>query len=272
MNLSRSVDFQERGVLMPRSSAIEFRHFYLNYGDRQVLSDIVLNIPIGSCVGIIGPNGSGKTSLIRSIVGLNKPTDGEVRVLGHQPTRSWRRQTQIGYVPQLRAIDKEFPISVYDVVMLGRAGRLGLFRTPKKKDHDIVKESLARVSMLGLANRPIGQLSGGQQQRVFIARALAQESPVLLLDEPATGLDIPTQQSIYELLEELHGEGITTLTTTHDLLALEFHRFGQILCLNRKVIAFGPPDQVLTPEILTKTFAGMPWPSHLANSKPINLV
>lgn len=249
---------------MSDNYVIEFDHFYLRYGERQILQDIHLRISKGSCIGIIGPNGSGKTSLIRSIVGLNKPSDGMVRVFGERPQRSWRRQHQIGYVPQLKSIDKEFPISVYEVVMLGRVGRLGALHSPRKADHIVVQESLMRVKMLDMAERPIGQLSGGQQQRVFIARALAQESKLLLLDEPATGLDIPTQQSIYELLEQLHEDGITTLTTTHDLLALDFHHFGRILCLNERVIAFGPPEKVLTSEILTRTFSGLPWPHRLA--------
>lgn len=153
--------------------------------------------------------------------------------------------------------------------MLGRVGRLGPLRFARKEDHQVVQESLRRVKMLEMSARPIGQLSGGQQQRVFIARALAQESKLLLLDEPATGLDIPTQQSIYELLELLHEDGITTLTTTHDLLALDFHHFGRILCLNERIIAFGPPEKVLTPEILTKTFSGLPWPHHLGEEEAL---
>lgn len=257
---------------MKDTYVIEFEHFSLNFGPRRVLDNLDLRIPNGSCVGIIGPNGSGKTSLIRSIVGLNQASQGTVHVFGKSPHRAWRRQQQIGYVPQLKSIDKNFPISVYEVVMLGRVGRLGPLHFPKKEDHHIVREALLRVKMNELANRPIGQLSGGQQQRVFIARALAQQSKLLLLDEPATGLDIPTQQSIYELLEQLHDDGITTLTTTHDLLALDFHHFGRILCLNQKVIAFGPPDKVLTPEILTKTFSGFPWPHRLLgddNTEPV---
>lgn len=257
---------------MSENHVIEFDHFYLRYGERQILKDIHLRIPKGSCIGIIGPNGSGKTSLIRSIVGLNKPSNGTIRVFGERPHRSWRRKHQIGYVPQLKSIDKEFPISVYEVVMLGRVGRLGVLHFPQKEDHLVVRESLKRVKMIDMADRPIGQLSGGQQQRVFIARALAQESKLLLLDEPATGLDIPTQQSIYELLEQLHEDGITTLTTTHDLLALDFHHFGRILCLNEQVIAFGPPEKVLTPEILTRTFSGLPWPHRLVEEDTVPAV
>ncbi|MHB1651214.1 MAG: metal ABC transporter ATP-binding protein [Desulfitobacteriaceae bacterium] len=250
---------------MSHPFAIEFDNFDLNFGQNRVLKNINLAIHPGSCIGIIGPNGSGKTSLLRSIVGLNRPSSGKVRVLGQSPGRSWRRRQQIGYVPQLKSMDREFPISVYEVVMLGRVGRLGLGHSPKKEDHLLVEKLLRRVNILDLAHRPIGQLSGGQTQRVFIARALAQESQVLLFDEPGTGLDIPTQQSIYVLLEELHEDGVTTVTTTHDLMALEFHHFEKILCLNKRIVAFGPPEEVLTTDILTKTFSGVPWPSQLAN-------
>lgn len=247
-------------------NVIEFDNFTLRYGKRTVLQNINLQIPAGACVGIIGPNGSGKTSLLRSIVGLTRPSEGQVLVAGKYPERSWRRQHQIGYVPQLKTIDKEFPISVYEVALHGRTGRLGLFHAPRKQDHLVVEDALRRVNMWQLRNRPIGELSGGQLQRVFIARALAQESQLLLLDEPGTGLDIPTQQSIYELLEELHGDGVTTLTTTHDLAALEFHHFDRILCLNQELIAFGLPMEVLTPDTLARTFRGVMLPDRLAAS------
>ena len=243
--------------------AIEFDHFCFNYGSRRILTDVHLGIPAGSCVGVIGPNGSGKTSLLRSITGLNQPTAGHVRVFGHPPTRAWRRQHQIGYVPQLKSIDREFPISVYEVVMLGRTARLGFGHSPRAADHAKVQQALERVNLTAVADRPIGQLSGGQLQRVFIARALAQESAVLLLDEPEAGLDIPAQQNIYTLLEQLHDHRVTTVTTTHDLLALEFHHFDRIICLNQQVIAYGPPEQVLTPELLSRTFGGFPWPSQI---------
>lgn len=248
---------------MSEPFAVEFDRFNLNYGDNEVLKNINLAIPSGTCLGIIGPNGSGKTSLLRSIAGLIQPVSGEVKVFGHVPSRSWRHRQPIGYVPQWKSIDQEFPISVYEVVMLGRTGRLGFFHSPKTEDHALVERILVRVNMLELAARPIGQLSGGQQQRVFIARALAQEANLLLFDEPGTGLDIPTQESIYRLLEELHEDGITTLTATHDLMALEFHHFDRILCLNKHIIAFGPPEEVLTPDILAKTFSGVPWPTKL---------
>lgn len=215
-----------------------------------------MKISQGSCIGIIGPNGSGKTTLLKSIAGLNQPTQGRIQILGNPPTREWRRKIQLGYVPQLKSMDKDFPISVYEVVMLGRTGRLGWFKRPTAKDHEIVRNALQKVNMLHLKNRPIGQLSGGQQQRVLIARALATESKVLLLDEPATGLDIPSQQSIYQLIDKLHGDGITILTTTHDLSTLEYHHFDLVLCLNQTIIAFGPPEEVLIPEILERTFTG----------------
>lgn len=236
--------------------AIEFDSFSFSLSERDILWDINLKISSGSCIGIIGPNGSGKTTLIKSIVGLNQPTKGSVKVLGNPPNRDWRKKIQLGYVPQLKSMDKDFPISVYEVVLLGRTGRLGWFKRPGSEDHSIVEHALEKVNMLNLRDRPIGQLSGGQQQRVLIARALATESSLLLLDEPATGLDVPSQKSIFRLLDDLHGDGITVLTTTHDLSALEYHHFDLILCLNQTVIAFGPPEEVLTPEILERTFTG----------------
>ncbi len=243
-----------------QSSIIQLKHLNVNFGPKLVLRDICLQIPRGSCVGIIGPNGSGKTTLLRTIVGLVKPSSGVIEVMGTSPNRRNRRQSQIGYVPQVRYIDRDFPITVYDVVLQGRVGALGLLRQAGKRDKQIVQTCLAKVGIENLAHAQIGALSGGQQQRTFIARALAQESSLLLLDEPATGLDIPTQQNIYELLEELHQDGVTTLTTTHDLLALDFHRFGYVACINQELVAFGPTQETLTPEVLEKTFSGFPFP------------
>jgi len=234
--------------------AVEFNSFNYSIGEQDILWDINLQIPKGSCIGIIGPNGSGKSTLMKSIVGLNQGSKGEVKVFGQPPNRAWRRKIQLGYVPQLKTMDKDFPISVYEVVLLGRTGRIGWFRRPQAQHHELVKQALKKVNMLDYKDRPIGQLSGGQQQRVLIARALATESPLILLDEPATGLDIPSQEGIYRLLEDLHGEGITILTTTHDLAALEYHHFDLVLCLNQTVIAFGPPEEVLIPSVLERTF------------------
>lgn len=239
-----------------QSFAIEFNSFSFAIPQRDILWDINLQIPSGSCVGIIGPNGSGKSTLLKSIVGLNRGTKGSVKVLGNPPTQEWRRNIQLGYVPQHKSMDKDFPISVYEVVLLGRTGRLGWLKHPGAEDHRIVQQALSKVNMLKLKDRPIGQLSGGQQQRVLIARALATESRILLLDEPATGLDIPSQQSIFQLIEDLHGAGITILTTTHDLTALQYHHFDLILCLNQTVVAFGRPNEVLVPDILERTFMG----------------
>ncbi len=242
-------------MMLAHPYAVEFASYSCTLAQREILWDIDLQIPRGSCVGIIGPNGAGKSTLIKSIVGLI-PGKGDIKVFGKTPNREWRKNLQFGYVPQLKSMDKDFPISVYEVVLLGRTGRLGWFKTPGKADHLIVEESLEKVKMLHLKDRPIGQLSGGQQQRVLIARALATESPVLLLDEPATGLDVPSQQSIYRLIDVLHGDGKTIITATHDLAAIEYHHFDLILCLNQTVIAFGPPDQVLVPHILERTYMG----------------
>ncbi len=224
------------------------------YGSADVLSDVDLWVSEGACVGLIGPNASGKTSLFKVILGLLLPRRGEVRVMGEDPRRMNRRRNQIGYVPQVRSVDRNFPVSVRDVVMMGRAGRIGLLGRPRREDHEAVEAVLAEVRMLEQAATPISDLSGGQQQRVFIARALAQGSRLLLLDEPATGLDAPTQRSIYDLLHRLHREGLTTITSTHDLAALDLHDFDTIVCLNRRLIASGPPPEVLTREILQRTY------------------
>lgn len=234
--------------------AVEFESYTCNYGQREILRDINLKIPHGSCVGIIGPNGAGKSTLIKSIAGLIPERKGSLKIFGKAPTREWRKSLQLGYVPQLKSMDKDFPISVYEVVMLGRTGPLGWFKSPGKKDHQLVEESLEKVQMLHLKDRPIGQLSGGQQQRVLIARALATQSPLLLLDEPATGLDVPSQESIYRLIDVLHGDGKTIITATHDLAAIEYHHFDLILCINQSIIAFGPPEEVLVPQVIEGTF------------------
>lgn len=224
------------------------------YDRNEVLSDVDLCIPEGACVGVIGPNGSGKSTLFRVALGLVRPTRGRVRVMGAAPGTTSRRRNQIGYVPQTRHVDRNFPASVRDVVMMGRAGRIGLFRRPGRADEEAVEQALAVVKMADLAHVPVGDLSGGQQQRVYIARALCQDSRLLLLDEPATGLDAPTQRGIYDLLEHLHEKGLTTIATTHDLASLDLHNFDTVICLNRRVIACGPPAEVFTRETLTATY------------------
>lgn len=230
-------------------------------GRDLALENITFQLESGQRVAVVGPNGAGKSTLLRLIVGTVQPTQGRVTVFGSRPGQ----HICIAYVPQRSQIDWSFPATVMDVVMMGRAGQIGLFRRPSAHDKTIVQESLARVNATHLAHKQIGELSGGQQQRVFIARALAQQAELLLLDEPLTGLDVPSQEAIFTILETLRPLGVTVIMATHDLnLAAE--RFDQIMLLNGQIVAFGPPTAVLAPENLLRAYGGhihlLPPPGH----------
>jgi len=208
----------------------------------QALNGISCRIQAGERVAVVGPNGAGKSTLFKIIVGTLKPIAGTVHVYGHGPAG----HICIGYVPQTREIDASFPVNVADVVMMGRVGQIGLFRWPRHRDWEQVRESLEAVNAGHLAKKQIGELSGGQQQRVFIARALAQEAEILLLDEPMSGLDTPAREKLFDILDELRAKNVTVLVATHDLnLAAE--RFDKVLLLNREMIAYAPPQQALRP-------------------------
>ena len=214
----------------------------VSYNGTTALSDVHVEIPPRARVAVVGPNGAGKTTFLQVIAGTIEPTSGEVNVFGHGP----RGHVCIAYVPQRSQVDWSFPVTVQDVVMMGRIRKLGFLQWPRRRDWEIVSSALSQVEMLDHLAAPIGELSGGQQQRVFLAQALAQEAEILLLDEPLTGLDLPSQETILNLLDELHGLGLTLLVSTHDLnLAAE--RFDQILLLNRRLIAFGSPAQASKP-------------------------
>ncbi len=232
------------------SPAIAVEGVWAGYGSRAVLEGVTFQVESGSLIGIIGPNGCGKTTLLKVILGLLRPWRGAVEVQGQSPDEIRGR---IGYVPQQESVDWNFPVQVRDVVMMGRYGRLGLFRRPSGDDRRIVMESLGQVGMASFADRQIGELSGGQQQRVFLARALAQEPEVLLLDEPLSGVDALSQHDVFNILKKLTAEGKTALVTTHDLSCVADH-FAQVICLNKSVIALGPPHEVLTQDILSRTF------------------
>jgi manganese/iron transport system ATP-binding protein len=202
-------------------------------------------------VAVVGPNGAGKSTLFKAISGIIKPTSGQISIFGQPPGG----HICIAYVPQRSQIDWSFPVTVADVVMMGRSGKIGLFRWPSKKDWEIVYDALEQVSMRELSTRQIGELSGGQQQRVFLARALAQEAELLLLDEPFTGLDAPSQQAILHILDIVRARGVTALVSTHDL-DLAARNFDKMMLLNRRVIAYGPPDQVFVTEKLIEAYGG----------------
>jgi manganese/iron transport system ATP-binding protein len=206
-------------------------------GGRTVLRDAQLHVERGELVGLIGPNGAGKTTLLRAALGLLQPISGHVLVDGR---RAVAGRTAIGYVPQRHEFAWDFPLSVENVVMTGRTGRLGLFRRPGVPDWQAVDDALERVRMTDLRTRPVGELSGGQRQRVSVARALALQPAVLLLDEPFTGLDMPTQELLTDLFASLAREGRAVLMTTHDLAAA-IYSCDRLALLNETIIAAGPP-------------------------------
>lgn len=220
-------------------------------GQQYALENVSFRVEAGERVAVVGPNGAGKSTLFKLIVGTVKPGRGSVNVYGHGPTG----HICIGYVPQRSQIDWSFPVTVEDVVMMGRVGQIGLFRWPRRRDWEVARASLARVNATHLARKQIGELSGGQQQRVFIARALAQEAQLLLLDEPLSGLDLPSQEAIFTILDGLRADGVTVLMATHDL-SLAAEQFDRIMLLNRRVIAFGPPAAVLQPTHLLQAYGG----------------
>ncbi len=215
------------------------------------LENLSAHIYTGERIAIVGPNGAGKSTVLKLIAGALRPSSGTVRVFGHGPAG----HICIAYVPQRNQIYWSFPVTVEDVVMMGRVGQIGLFRWPGRRDWALVRESLARVNAGHLAKKQIGELSGGQQQRVFIARALAQEAEILLLDEPLTGLDLPSQEATFEILEGLRPDNVTILMATHDLSMAASH-FDRVMLLNRRLIAFGPPAEALSSDYLLQAYGG----------------
>lgn len=240
----------------PRRAIIRFDHASFGFpGGVTALKDVTLDIFEGEFIGVIGPNGSGKTTLCRAILGLLPPRSGSLQIFDCAcEEMHCHHRAQIGYLPQMSARDRHFPITVFETVMMGRYGKLGLFTRPGARDRALADEALAKVGMTGYADHALGLLSGGQQQRVMIARTLAQEPKVLLLDEPTTGIDITTQHSLLDLVRHLHCEmGLTVLFVTHDLNLISPH-VDRLVLLNTSLAAAGPPDEVLKPEVLQQVY------------------
>lgn len=230
---------------------VEVDHLSLIYDGVAALDDLTFRVAPGTRLAVVGPNGAGKSTLFKIIAGVLKPTTGSVRIYGGVPGR----HVCIAYVPQRSQVDWSFPVSVADVAMMGRIRTMGPFRWPTPQDWRAVDAALGRVGMLEGRGRQIGELSGGQQQRVFLAQALAQGAELVLLDEPLSGLDVPSQAAILDILDDLRASGITTLVATHDLnLAAE--RFDAILLLNHRLIAYGPPGEVFTRPLLLQAYGG----------------
>ncbi|MDO8689017.1 MAG: metal ABC transporter ATP-binding protein [Dehalococcoidia bacterium] len=228
---------------MGEEIAIELDHVYVAYGEQLVLEDVSLQVMRGDFVGILGPNGAGKSTLFKAVLGLLKPMKGTIRIFGKLQGENGGHP--IGYVPQTSQIDFSFPVEVWDVVMMGRYGRIGLLRRPGKADREAVWRALERVEMKDFAHRQIGQLSGGQRQRVLVARALAQEPRVLLLDEPTSNMDASIAEGFYEFLNQLHKAlDLTILLVSHDVTVVSQYT-NQVACLNRRIMVHGKPDEVM---------------------------
>lgn len=231
---------------------IEVHDLTVSYQKKPVLYGVDLEVEEGSLVGIIGPNGAGKSTLIKTIMNMIKPNGGYVKIFGETPKTGIKR---IGYIPQKESVDWDFPVTVLDVVLMGRYGHLGWFGRIRKEDRTKANECLEQVNMLAYADRPIGNLSGGQQQRVFLARALAQESAVYLMDEPFAGVDAVTEKTMISILQEMKNAGKTLMVVHHDLASAREY-FDQLLLLNMRKVAYGPVPEVYTHELLQKTYGG----------------
>lgn len=239
----------------PREPIICFDHASFGFSDLIALKDISLSISDGEFIGVIGPNGSGKTTLCRAVLGLLAPVEGHLHIFDCACDKlRCHHRAKIGYLPQKGVIDRNFPVTVLETVMMGRYGALGLFTRPGRKDQDIAREALDQVGMGAYKDNALGQLSGGQQQRVFIARALAQQPRVLILDEPTTGLDITAQHNVIELVQHLHDElRLTILLITHDINMIR-SKVDRLVLLKTRLFAAGPPSDVLKPDILRQVY------------------
>ena len=230
---------------------LEISDLAVRYDGTTALDSVSFSLDAGQRLAVVGPNGAGKSTLFKVIAGVLPPSRGEVRIYGYQPGG----HICIAYLTQRSLVDWNFPVSVADVVMMGRIGKLGLFRWPKREDWEFVRHALDSVGLADLAGRQINELSGGQQQRMFIARALAQEAELMLMDEPFTGLDVKSQQDILQIIDMLRQQGVTILASTHDLNLAGDH-FDRVLLLNRRMVGFGDPQQVFTTERLIKAYGG----------------
>ena len=220
----------------------------VEFDGHMALNNVTFDVDAGTLMGVIGPNGAGKSTLFNAIAGLQPVRGGKVTLRSVD-----QGSGALAYVPQRESVNWRFPVTVMDVVMMGRCCRLGWFRRPGKKDRELVNACLGRVGLWDLRSALMTELSGGQRQRVFVARALAQEASVLLLDEAFSGVDAGAQEGLVEVLQTLRDEGRIIMLATHDLTNLG-GRFDQVLCLNRHVCACGPPNQVFTAEVMEELY------------------
>ena len=237
---------------IPIHPALEIHDLTVAFERKPVLWNIDMTLPQGKLVGIIGPNGAGKSTLIKAVMGLLPLSSGYVKIFD-QPIDAVRER--ISYVPQRESVDWDFPASVLDVVLMGRYGKLGLFRRPRKADIDVAMDCLRKVGMEGYIKRQISQLSGGQQQRTFLARALAQQADLYFLDEPFAGVDAATENAIINLLRQMTEAGKTVVVVHHDLQSVTDY-FDWVIMLNTRLVAYGPADTTFTQNNLQESYGG----------------
>ncbi|MBI4607043.1 MAG: metal ABC transporter ATP-binding protein [Planctomycetes bacterium] len=233
---------------------VEVHDLTVAYGTQPVLWDVDLTLPEGHLIAVVGPNGAGKSTLLKAIVGLVRPITGWVKVYGepYERRRSW-----VGYTPQRESVDWDFPTSALDVVTMGLYGRVGWFRRPSRRHREMALACLEKLGIRDLAGRQISQLSGGQQQRVFLARALAQEARLYLMDEPFAGVDATTEKAVLSLLQDLRREGKTVVAVHHDLQTVAEY-FDHVVLLNLRLVAAGPVATTFTPENIHRAYGGRP--------------
>jgi manganese/iron transport system ATP-binding protein len=230
---------------------LDVQNIAVRYNGRVALEEITFHLHAGERIAVVGPNGAGKSTLFKVVAGVLQPSAGEVTIFGSRP----RGHVCIAYIPQRSQVDWSFPVNVADAVMMGRSAKLGLLNWPHKSDWEYVHRALELVELSDLAERQIGQLSGGQQQRMFIARALAQEAELMLMDEPLSGLDTPSQEGLLNLLDALRDQNVTVMVATHDLEQAARH-FDRIMLLNHHIIAFDVPQNVLHTDHLLQAYGG----------------
>jgi manganese/zinc/iron transport system ATP- binding protein len=233
-----------------QETALKVEGLSVNFDTTSVLWDIYFEIPRGMLVGIIGPNGAGKSTLLKALLGMAKPLSGKMECFGNPLKKSKKR---IAYVPQRSSVDWDFPITAFELVLMGRYGKLGLFARPKKADREAAKKALELVGMHAYADRQISQLSGGQQQRLFLARALLQDADLYLMDEPFAAVDMATEKAIIALMDEWRKMGKTLLVVHHDLNTVDAY-FDWVLMLNTCLIACGPVSEVFHADSILRTF------------------
>ncbi len=237
---------------------LQVQHLSVNYRHVKALEDVTFKLPAGTLVGLLGPNGAGKSTLIKALLGLIPTQAGEV-LYRNAPLKQQRQQ--VAYVPQRSQIDWDYPTTVWQVVMLARTTHAGWFRSPSRQSREIVKEALQRVDLLHLRDRPIGALSGGQQQRIFLARAIAQQADLLLLDEPLAAVDKKTEALIFTIYDELKAQGKTLLISCHEWGGILNH-YDQLLLLNQRLVAYGAPKEVMTTANIEQAYGISSQPRH----------